>query len=243
MFQELFVRPIFNILVAIYEVLPVDDLGIAVIVVVLLIRFILLPLSRKATATQIRMQVLQPEIQALQKRYKDDKETQTKATLQLYRDHKLNPFSGILILFAQLPILIALYKVFLQGVLQDDFSQLLYGFLPNPGALNSLFLGFIDLAKPFLPLVVISAAIQFFQTKMITPAMSKDAHSTHSTQTMMARQMLYIGPVMTLAILWTFPSVIALYWSVTSLWSIGEQHFLLKKSSKKTMPSSEKKKA
>lgn len=231
MFQELLVRPIFNALAVIYAILPVEDLGLAVIVVVVMIRLMLSPLSRKATLAQVSMQALQPEIQALQKRYKDDKEKQTKATLQLYRDHKLNPFSGILILFVQLPVLIALYQVFLKGVLQDDFSQLLYGFLPNPGPINHFFLGFIDLAKPFIPLVIIATLAQFLQTKMITPAMGKEAHSAHSTQMMMARQMLYVGPVITLAILWTFPSVIALYWSVTSAWSIGEQYLLLRKRS------------
>jgi YidC/Oxa1 family membrane protein insertase len=229
MWELIFTKPIFNLLIAIYSILPVRDLGLAVIGVVIVIRLILFPLSKKAVRTQVVMQKLQPEVAAIQKKYKGDRESETKALLALYRDHKVNPFASILVLFLQIPILIALYRVFLDVVVHPNgITRLLWSFMPNPGEINSRFLGIVDLAStsPFLPLI--AAIFQFFQTKRMTPTLSPAEHSAHSFQTLLARQMLYIGPVFTLLILWQLPAVVGLYWAVTSLWSIGEYHFTLK---------------
>jgi len=223
-FQEVFFRPILNLLVIIYNAIPGKDLGVAVILVVILIRILLAPLFKKSIMTQMKMQNLQPELQEIRRKFKGDKEGETRATLQLYRDHKLNPFSGFLIILAQLPIMIALYRVFLKGLQQDGISQYLYGFVPNPGHMNTIFLGFMDLTKPAWYLAVIAAVAQFFQTVMITPGLSGDIHSKHSAETLVARQMLYIGPLFTVLILWSLPAVIAIYWIVTTVFALWQQY-------------------
>lgn len=226
--ESIFIKPLFNLLVAIYSVLPVRDLGIAVIGVVIITRLILFPLSKKAARTQVMMQKLQPEVAELQKRHKDDREAQTRALLTLYRDHEVNPFSGILILFLQLPILIALYHVFLRVVSRPDNSTLLWGFFPNPGTLAPTFLGFVDLASPSVPLAIFAALMQFFQTKRITPSLPSQEHKGHTFQTTLFKQMLYIGPLLTLAILSSLPAVVGLYWGITSLWSLAEYQITLR---------------
>lgn len=229
MWEQLFLQPLFNLLVAIYSVLPVPDLGLAVIGVVVVIRLLLLPLSKKAVRTQVAMQKLQPEIAALQKKHKGNREAETKALLALWRDHQVNPFSSLLILLLQLPILIALYQVFLNVVAYpNDAARLLWHFMPDPGALEPSFLGIVDLAVASIPIALVAAVAQFFQTKRMIPMLSPQDHSTHSFQVMLSRQMLYIGPVLTLVVLWMLPSVVGLYWTATSLWSIAEYHFTLK---------------
>lgn len=228
LWETIFIKPIFNLLVAIYSVLPVRDLGLAVIGVVVIIRIILFPFSKKATRTQMMMQKLQPEVAQIQKRHKGDREAETRALLALYRDHEVNPFSGILLLFLQLPILIALYQVFLRVVSHKDGAALLWGFLSNPGELTPSFLGIVNLAAPSVPFAVIAALLQFFQTKRITPSLPPQAHGSHSFQTALSKQMLYIGPLLTLAILASLPAVVGLYWSVTSLWSLIEYQITLR---------------
>jgi YidC/Oxa1 family membrane protein insertase len=229
MWELIFTKPIFNLLIAIYSVLPIKDLGLAVIGVVAVVRLALLPLSRKAIRAQFAMQKLQPEVIAIQKKHKGNREAEGKALLALYRDHQVNPFASILILLAQIPILIALYQVFLGVVAETDgVSRLLWNFMPDPGTLTPQFLGVLDLAAVSIPLAFIAAVAQFFQTKLITPALPPKDHSTHAFQAMMFRQMLYIGPVLTLVILSTLPAVVGLYWTVTSLWSIAEYRFTLK---------------
>lgn len=228
MWQTIFIQPIVNLLVALYSALPIHDLGLSLILVVILIRIVIFPLSRKAAHTQFAMQKLQPEITRIQKEYKNDREMQTKELLQLYRDHQMNPFSSIVLLFVQLPVLIALYQVFLRIVRDPNLADLLYGFVKSPGMLQTAFLGFVDLAKPNVVLTVLAAGAQFLQTKRISPALPAKEHSQHSFQTMMARQMLYLGPLLTFFILSSLPSVIGLYWFVTSLWSLLEYRLVLK---------------
>ena len=109
-------RPLFNLLVLFYNWLPWQDFGIAIILLTIVIRVILYPISVKALNSQLTLQKLQPKLQEIQKKYKNDKEKQAKATLDLYKKEKVNPFGWILLALIQLPILIALYSVFWNGL-------------------------------------------------------------------------------------------------------------------------------
>ncbi len=94
-FDHLLYFPLFNGLMFLYNVLPGHDFGIAIILLTIIIRFILYPVSVKAVQSQRALQKLQPKIQDIQKQYKDDKERQARETLELYRTEKINPFSGL----------------------------------------------------------------------------------------------------------------------------------------------------
>jgi YidC/Oxa1 family membrane protein insertase len=145
--------------------------------------------------------------------------------LKLYREHHFNPFSSVLLLFIQIPILIALYQVFL-GVANGANFDLLYSGIRNPGTLNPHFLGMIDLTKTAPFLVLAAGVAQFFQTRMVTPKIP--SQNPASFQAAFSRQMLWMGPIITIAVLWNLPAVIALFWLLTSLISIGQQYWVEK---------------
>jgi len=227
-------RPLFNALIFLYNVIPGHDFGMAIILLTLIIRFILYPVSMKALHSQRAIQKLQPHIQELQKKHKDDKEKQAKETLELYRKEGVNPLSGLFLAIIQLPILIALYRVFWQG-LKVEQLQNLYGFVANPGHINAMFLHLLDLSKPSIVFALAAALVQFFQTKMLVPKTVKTLDSKQNSPTtdmaaMMQKQMVYFFPFITAVILFRLPSALGLYWIISGLFSIAQQYIVIKKS-------------
>ena len=183
--------------------------------------------------SQKQLQEIQPKIQEIQKKYKDDKQQQAKETMALYQKQKVNPFSGCLPLLIQLPILIALFLVFrtLQGGLDSLELSSLYSFISSPGNIaEPMFLGLINLANPHFGLAIAAGIVQFFQTKMMTPKTKKTELKEGIGQfsQMMQKQMLYFFPFFTVLILWRLPAAIGIYWIVTALFSIGQQHLIYK---------------
>jgi len=224
-FHLYLVVPFFNALILIYNFLPWPDIGIATIILTFLIRLVFFPIFYKSTKQQILMSRLQPELQQIQKEYKDDKEKQVKAQMALYKKHKVNPLGGCLLTLIQLPIIFAVYRVFLNGFASERMVDL-YRFVSHPGTINSIFLGFINLSKSNIGLAVIAAILQFISTKMILPSTKTQNAGGQAGQKMaliMQKQMVYIGPIMTLIILTPLPSIIALYWSATTIFSIFQQ--------------------
>jgi len=231
LFNLILYKPLFNILILLYQYLPGQDFGIAVILLTILIKVLFYPLGIKAIKSQKVLQGLQPKIQEIQKKYKGDKEKQTRAMMELYQKEKINPFSGCLPLLIQLPILIALYQVFRKGLVPEEMVNLYY-FVPNPGQINPSFLGVINLSQPLLILAVLAGIFQFIQTKMGTPKTSrveKKKGQMAQFSVMMQKQTLYFFPIFTFFILLRLPSAIGLYWIVTTLFSIGQQYFIFRK--------------
>ncbi len=227
--------PLFNSLIFIYNYLPGHDFGLAIILLTLVIRIILYPVAAKALHSQKALQDLQPKLQELQKKYKDDKEKQAKETMELYRTEKINPFSGLLLALVQIPILIALYRVFWYG-LKPGALESLYAFVANPGHINSLFLGWVDLAKPNIIFAVLAGILQFFQTKMLLPAQDTSKPKDNGMATIMQKQMVYVFPFITVIILLRLPSALGLYWMVSGVFSVVQQYFILKQvKAKKTL--------
>lgn len=232
-FNTILYQPLFNVLVLLYQYLPGRDFGMAVIVLTILIKVLFYPLGNKAIRSQKVLQDAQPKIQEIQKRYKDDKEKQMKETIEFYKKEKINPFSGCLPLLIQLPILIALYQVFWKG-LQPEQMNYLYSFVANPGLIDPHFLGIINLQKPNVVLAFLAGISQFVQSKMTlpkTPHQKFGGGQAQKTglQGLFQKQMLYFFPFFTVLILWNLPSAIGLYWLVTTIFSIIQQHFAFKK--------------
>ncbi len=220
LFNEILYRPLFNALIFLYQYFPLHDLGIAIILLTILIRIVLLPLFYKGAKDQAVMQRLAPKIKEIQKNHKADKEKQAKALLDLYREHRVNPLSGFLLLLVQLPILIALYQVFLKG-LSDGALGALYSFVSRPDVLNHYFLGFVDLSQRSILIVVLAAITQFFQSKLVLPKTSSGGELSAAER--VGRQMVYLGPVITVIFLVNLPSAIGLYWLTTSAFSVIQQ--------------------
>lgn len=226
-FDVFLYQPLFNGLVFLYNYLPGHDFGIAIIFLTIIIRIIIYPLSAKALNSQKTLQALQPKIQEIQKKYKDNKEQLAKETLEFYRKEKINPFSGLFIAIIQLPILIALYTVFWKGLNPAELANL-YSFVSNPGQINAVFLGIVDLSKANFVLAVLAGIFQFFQTKMLTPKSNPGQGKSSDMSQMMQKQMVYFFPFLTVFILMGLPSAIGLYWIVSGIFSIVQQYFILK---------------
>lgn len=233
-FDALIYQPLYNTLIFFYNVVPGHDFGIAIILITLLLKSVLIPLSKKQIESQKKMQELQPQMKEIQKKYKNDKEKQTKALMEFYKENKTNPFSGCLPLIIQLVFLIAIYRVIINiseaGFVVNPGD--LYTFVANPGAINHLFLRFMDLTTPNYYLAAISALAQYYQTKMLFQ--SQDIKKSDDTSTepdfaaIMNKQMLYLGPGLTFFIGVTFPAALALYWLFSTVFMIFQQKAIFK---------------
>jgi YidC/Oxa1 family membrane protein insertase len=227
-FHSAIYQPIYNLLIFLYNVIPGHDLGVTIILLTVLVRLALYPISQKQIESQKKLQDLQPEIKKLQDKYKGDKEKQGRALMEFYKEKKVNPASGCLPLVVQIVFFIALYRAFIAGLNFNTGCNDLYSFVGCPASINAKLFGLLDLAKPNIILAAIAAVGQFIQTKMMmakVPVSSKKGDFT----SVMNQQMLYIGPILTLFIGLRFPAGLAVYWIVNTLFAIGQQYLIMKK--------------
>lgn len=209
----------FNALVFLYKYVAFEDLGVAIILLTILIRGVLYPLFYHSFKNQTIMQKIQPEIQKIQHDHKSDREKQAQALLALYKTHKVNPFSGFFLILVQLPVLIVLYRLFLAGLSPESFSNL-YSFISAPDTIHNISLGLIDLNSRSILIVVFAAVLQYFQGKLSLP---KKAGKDDSPMARMSRNMIFIGPVLSIVILSNLPAAIGIYWLTSSAFSIMQQ--------------------
>jgi len=212
LFHTYIYNPIFWLLNVIYQNASFHDLGIAIILLTVIVRVVLLPIFYKGAKDQTTIQKIQPHVKKIQLDHKDDKERQAKELMELYKKHSVNPFSSILFLAIQIPIFIALFRIFTNGVNSSAFG-------------NHIFLGFIDLGAKSLILALIAAFLQYLQLKMMVPANLGAGGAAAANQ----KIMMYAGPAITLLVMFNLPSAIGLYWSVSNLFSIGQQFYINKK--------------
>ncbi len=234
LFHAIFYQPILNLLIIVYNYIPGHDLGVAIVILTLIIRLILFPLSQKSLQSQKAMQSIQPKIKEIQTMYKDDKQKMAKEMMGLYRKEKVNPFSSIWTLVVQLPILIALYQVLIKGLGAAEITGL-YPFVFNPGHLNTMSFGILDLSQRNLVLAVFSGIAQFIQSKMLmAPQPPKDLAKKPGVkdEAMFAainKQMLYFMPAFTVFIGATLPAGLTLYWFISTVLMVLQQYFFLRK--------------
>jgi YidC/Oxa1 family membrane protein insertase len=217
----IFPGPIFNALIALYNVL--GNLGLSIIAITLIVRFALLPLNNKALRSQRRLQALQPEIQKLQKKHKDDREALARETMAFYKKEGVSPASSCLPTLIQLPILLVLYFAFKDAVGGQHLDDL-YSFVARPEHIDPMFLG-LDLSKNpshgiALVLPVLAGAATFIQSRMILPK----GPGTPS----ITKQMGYILPLLTAVFATTLPAALALYWFTTTTFTIIQQYIIMK---------------
>lgn len=236
-------QPLYNTLIWLYNAIPGQDFGIAIIAITIILKTILIPLSKKQIESQKKLQELQPKIKEIQNKYKNDKQKQSQELMKFYKENKTNPFGGCLPMIVQLIFLIAIYQVFFKISSNNLHVQgeVLYSFVSNPGQINNMFLNIVDLAKPSIPLAILAAISQYFQTKMLmvkTKNQPKKDGSSPDFSQIMNKQMLYLGPALTLFIGIKFPAGLALYWLVSTLFAVGQQMYMEDKfeSIKKILP-------
>ncbi len=232
-FKIILYIPFLNLLVFFYNVVPGHDLGVSIILLTLSIKLLLLPLSMKAVKGQKELKELQPKLEEIKKKYAKDKESQTKAIMNLYKENKVNPFSSCLPLLIQLPVLIAVFQVFKAGLI--DVNLPIYSFIHNPGALNTLGFGFLILSAPNIFLAIITGIGQYIQASMLSSnrlpksATNKEGAKDESMMTNMNKQMKFMMPVMTIVIGSTLPSGLMIYWFIGIIFTILEQKIIFRR--------------
>ncbi len=230
-FHIILYQPIFNIFVGLYDLIP--DAGVVILIITIVIRLALYPMTNKSIKAQQSMQSLQPKMEEIKLKYKDDKQKQTQAIMELYKNNKVNPMGSCLPMLIQLPILIALYMVLRDGLASNNLAGNLYSFIPNPGKINVLSLGWLDLAKPNVVLAVLAGIAQFLQAKtMLRKPAPKQAGSGAKDENMMAmmnKQMLYFMPAFTVIIGISLPAGLTLYWFLGTVLMALQQVWLNKK--------------
>jgi len=217
-------EPIYNTLIFIAQHIAFKDVGLAVVIVTVLIRFILLPLSKKSIVSQYKMRMLQPKLDAI-KAQNLSKEEESKAQFALYKTEGINPFSGCLYLLIQLPILFALYFSFIKGVNQPDH---LYSFLSTDGLKNT-FLGLVDITKPFLPFAILAGITQAIQAFLAPkpPTTTGEGFQAQFTKSL-SMQTKYILPLIIIFIASKLAAAVALYWIITNIFSISQELYFRK---------------
>ncbi len=193
----------------------VANYGIAIILLTIIVRLLLVPLSITQTRSMVKMQKIQPELKELQKKYKDDKQRLQQETMDFYKKHNVNPLSGCLPLILQLPVFFALFQALRNP--SEIVTNVLGKFEIN-GVLNHnynfLWMN-LNERDPYYILVILMVGTMFLSMKMTTtdPKQSK---------------IMYIMPVVFGFISFTFPSGILVYWVTTNIWSIGQQWIVSK---------------
>ncbi len=224
LYNAVLFQPLLNLLVGLYN--SIGDVGVSIIIVTVLIRLILVPLSMKSIKSQQAMQVLQPKMDEIKKKYKDDKQKQSQELMAFYKKNKINPMASCLPMLVQLPIIFALYRVFREG-LNNGSMDMLYSFVSQPESINPMFLGLVNMATPNLILAILAGVFQFFQSRMIF-AKQKNKQQPGMAG-MIGKQMMYFMPVMTVFIAMSLPAGLALYWITTTLFALGQQYIIMRK--------------
>lgn len=226
LYHTLFFDPLYNALVLLFTILPWADAGILVVLLTVLVRLVLFPLSRKAVLTQVKMSEINPELNDIKEKYKDKPEEQAKRTLALYKEKGVNPFSGILVIIIQLPIILALYQIFLH--FPEVNKALLYSFVSAPSSVNTIFLGLIDISAKSALIAILAAISTFFQfqVSMKNQVAPKGNSFGDSLARSMQTQMKYLFPIIVFFISYKISGAIALYWFTTNLFSIGQEIFV-----------------
>lgn len=231
-FGTFFYQPLYNTLVYILSVVPGANVGVSIIILTVVVRTALLPLSHKSVVSQAKMRTLAPHLEKIKEKHKDNKQEQARKTMELYKEHGINPFSGCLLVLVQLPIIFALYFVFFKG-LPDLKIEHLYSFVELPTAVSMMFLG-IMLSKKSVILALIAAVTQYYQIKLsIPPLPPAEEGAKPSFKDDFARsfnlQMRYMLPVIVFGISYSISAAVALYWATSNLFSIAHELYVKRK--------------
>lgn len=271
--NEIFIWPLVNVLIAFYKVFSSFGLpgafGLSIVALTLLIRFILYPFVKAQSESMVKMQRIKPHMDRIRETHKDDAAKQQQALTELYKEHGINPATGCLTAIIQLPVIYSLYNVLLTVVKSTDGTQLVSDInkivyspslhLDKPW--DPYFLGVNLGTSPahwqtdgwyLLLIPVVTAALQFIQTKLMTVSNSHPEESKKPAKkkakeeksddmaefsTIMQKQMMYVFPLMIGYFSYTFPVGLSVYWNVFTLFGIMQQYLInrsLKPTEKKT---------
>ncbi len=214
-------KPLSDFLFFLSHNVPNYDLGIAIILLTLITRIVLFPVSYQAIRSQSRLAGYKDQIKDIQNKFKD-KQEQSRELMKFYKENKINPLSGCLPLIVQLIILIALYRVFIDILNLQDAS------------INYIFLGFLNLLKKNVFLAVLTGIAQMgasFLTMKRTAAIPQTGISEKADglQKNLNQQMVYLLPVFTVFIAINLPAGLVFYWLINTILGMIQDYYLYKK--------------
>ncbi|MDF2921097.1 MAG: rane protein [Paenibacillaceae bacterium] len=187
------------------------EYGLSILIVTIIIRFIVLPLTLRQYKSSKAMQAIQPEMEKLKKKYKDDPKKQQEETMLLFQKHGVNPLAGCFPILIQMPILIALYNAIMYNPYIKDHSFL-----------------WLQLSEkdPYYILPILAAITTFVQQK-VTMAMQPNPQQNSAMA-----MLLYVMPVMIFVMSMSFASALPLYWVYSNTFSIAQTYFIYRPSKK-----------
>lgn len=236
-FKIIVYTPLYNVLVLILNISWIDA-GVATVILTVLVKLILYPLSKKATITQAKMKEKEGELASIKEKYKDKQEQAVK-TMEFYKVNKINPFSSIFIVLIQIPIIFSLYYIFFRSGLPSIDTSLLYSFVKVPTSVSMNFLGIVDVSQKSIILAFLAAASSFWQmhlaSKTAQTASSKLPVGKEDFSQIMAKQMKYTMPLVVFFISWKISAIVALYWLVSNLVGVAQEAYV-RKQMRKTAP-------
>ncbi len=215
--------PLYNGLIFLFHLFPWMDAGIAVIVFTIIVRLILFPLSKKSIVAQVRMKEIAPELEKMKKTI-TDKQLQATKIMELYREKGINPFTSIFLLLLQLPIIYALYHIFVLSGLPSVNEVVLYkSIFSSFPTINMEFLGLFDISTRSIPLSLLASVAQFLQLHFSLSINPTDEKFGANPAQDAMKYMKYVFPVMIFLISYRVSAVVAIYWTVTSLFTLGQE--------------------
>lgn len=233
-FKTVIYVPLYNILVLLLNVDWVDA-GLAAVILTILVKLVLYPLSKKATITQTLMKEKEGELAQIKEQYKDKQEQAVK-TLEFYKKNKINPFSSMFTVILQIPIIFSLYYIFYKSGLPNINMDLLYSFVKAPSEVSMMFLGIFDISQKSIILALLAAASSFWQMHLASapakdrnggsPSIKSSASDKQDLSKMMAKQMKYTMPVIVFVISWQISAIVALYWFVSNLVGVAQNAYV-----------------
>jgi YidC/Oxa1 family membrane protein insertase len=226
-FTTFLIQPLYNAFIYLIGVMG-GDVGLAIIAMTLVIRAVFYPIFSASIRTQMGMQKVQGELDEINKKYKDDADERARRTMELFKQHKVRPFAGLLGLVVQIPIFIALYYAFFREGLPHIAANLLYSFVAAPTAVNTHFLGLLNLLAAHN--VALGMFVGFLQWAVVklslgrapAPSATQPADKAQA-QRMQQQMMLYAMPVLYAVITYTLPAAAGLYFAATNIISLGQE--------------------
>lgn len=232
MFHTLFYEPVYNLLVVILNIVPLHDIGAAIIIVTFVVKLILLPLNLSALRTQYLMKRLEPEMNKIKELQKTKPQEASKMMIDLYKTEKVNPFASIFTVIFQIPIFFALYFVFSEGLKSDPSS--LYSFVTFPDIVKTLAFGIFDVTQKNIPIAILVGVSAYILARRQTMDMvsKKETHEESFQDQFMKSmkiQLLYVLPVIIGVSSAVLPSALGLYWFISNVIGYAQDVYMKNK--------------
>lgn len=232
-----FYDPLYNLLTFLIDIVPGGNVGFAVILLTILVKIVLFPVIIKGMRTQMLLRTLEPKLKEIKEKFKSNTEEQARATLALYRENHINPFSVLVPILIQTPFLLALFFIFSHGGLPVIKADILYSFVPLPNTISMHFLGFFDVSERSILLALASGVSQYVYGILSLPKLEPRKHDA-SFKDDFARSfqmnIRYILPAIIAVFAYSLPSAVAIYWITGNIFGSFQELYVRREFRKKT---------